>query len=165
MVFGFFRKRKAQPTAQQQEAELVQAVEEAVQTEEVATQAASETAEQAAAQTPAAEIAVAESELTDLATGTSAYEPASTEIADAEAVPAQPEVLAEPGLAATQTDETAPVGYSRNSIWSGISGSAPSFWPPRRWKPGFSCPSTAPLCSAGCASANDICVGLAPSAA
>ena len=107
MVFGFFRKRKAQPTAQQQEAELVQAVEEAVQTEEVATQAASETAEQAAAQTPAAEIAVAESELTDLATGTSAYEPASTEIADAEAVPAQPEVLAEPGLAATQTDETA----------------------------------------------------------
>jgi len=48
MVFGFFRKRKAQPTSPQQEAELVQAVEEAVQTEEVAAQPAAETAEQAA---------------------------------------------------------------------------------------------------------------------
>ena len=45
MVFGFFRKRKAQPAAPQQETELVQAVEEAVQTEEVAAQPASETAE------------------------------------------------------------------------------------------------------------------------
>ena len=105
MVFGFFRKRKAQPTSPQQEAELVQAVEEAVQTEEVAMQSTSETAEQAAAQTPAAEIAVPESELTDLATETSAHEPASTEVADAEAVPAQPEVLAEQSLVETQADE------------------------------------------------------------
>ena len=104
MVFGFFRKRKAQPAAPQQDAELVQAVEEAVQTEEVVAQPASETAEQAAAQTPAAEIAVPESELTDLATGTSAYEPASTEIADAEAAPAQPEVLAEQSPVETQAD-------------------------------------------------------------
>ena len=107
MVFGFFRKRKAQPTSPQQEAELVQAVEEVVQTEEVAMQSASETAEQATAKTPAAEIALAETELTDLATETSAHELASTEVADAEVPPAQPEILAEPDLAATPADETA----------------------------------------------------------
>ena len=105
MVFGFFRKRKAQPAVQQQKTELVQAVEEAVQTEEVATQSASETAEQAAAQTSAAEIAVAESELTDLATETAAHETASTEVANVEASPAQPEILSELGLATTQVDE------------------------------------------------------------
>ena len=105
MVFGFFRKRKAQPTAPQQEAELVQAVEEAVQTEEVAMQYASETAEQAAAQTPAAEIALVETELTDLATETSAHEPVSIEEADAEVLPAQPEVLAEQSLVETQADK------------------------------------------------------------
>ena len=105
MVFGFFRKRKAQPTSPQQEAELVQAVEEAVQTDEVATQAASEIAEQAAAQTPAAEIAVAESELTDLATETLVHETANTEVADVEASLAQPEVLAEQSLVKTQADE------------------------------------------------------------
>ena len=105
MVFGFFRKRKAQPAAPQQEAELAQAVEEAVQTEEVAMQYASETAEQAAAQTPAAEIALVETELTDLATETSAHEPVSIEEADAEVLPAQPEVLAEQSLVETQADK------------------------------------------------------------
>ena len=105
MVFGFFRKRKAQPTVPQQDAESVQAAEEVVQTDEVAAQAASETTEQAAAQTPAAEVAVAESGLTDLATETSAYEPASTEVADAEAAPAQPEVLAGRPPVETQADE------------------------------------------------------------
>ena len=105
MVFGFFRKRKAQPTSPQQEAELVQAVEEAVQTEEVAMQSTSETAEQATAQTPAAEIAVTELELTDLAAETSAHELASTEVADAEVPPAQPEVLAEQSLVETQADK------------------------------------------------------------
>ena len=107
MVFGFFRKRKAQPTAPQQEAELIQAVEEAVQTEEVVAQPASETAEQAAAQTPAAEIAVAETELTDLATETLVHETANTEVVDVEALLAQPEILAEPDLAAILADETA----------------------------------------------------------
>ncbi|MFC2612825.1 MAG: signal recognition particle-docking protein FtsY [Eikenella corrodens] len=107
MVFGFFRKRKAQPTSPQQEAELVQAVEEAAQTEEVVAQPALETAEQAAAQTPAAEIAVAESELTDLATETSVHETVNTEVTSAEALLAQPEVLAELDLAAIPADETA----------------------------------------------------------
>jgi len=79
MVFGFFRKRKAQPTAPQQEAELAQAVEEAVQTEEVATQSASETAEQAAAQTPDDAIPAAESDSTDLVNKASAHETVSTE--------------------------------------------------------------------------------------
>ena len=107
MVFGFFRKRKAQPAAQQQEAELVQAVEEAVQTEEVAAQPASETAEQAAAQAPDDAMPAAESESTDLAKEASAHETASTEVASAEASPAQPEILPEPGLATTRTDKTA----------------------------------------------------------
>ena len=107
MVFGFFRKRKAQPAAPQQETELVQAVEEAVRTEEVAAQPASETAEQAAAQAPDDAMPAAESESTDLAKEASAHETASTEVASAEASPAQPEILPEPGLATTQTDETA----------------------------------------------------------
>ena len=109
MVFGFFRKRKAQPTAPQQEAELAQAVEEAVQTEEVATQSASETAEQAAAQTPDDAIPAAESDSTDLVNKASAHETVSTEVTSAEASPAQPEILAEPDLAATPADETANV--------------------------------------------------------
>ena len=107
MVFGFFRKRKAQPTAPQQEAELAQAVEEAVQTEEVAAQPASETAEQAAAQVPDDAISAAESDSTDLANETSTHETASSEVASAEASPAPPEILPEQGLATTQTDETA----------------------------------------------------------
>ncbi len=107
MVFGFFRKRKAQPAAPQQEAELAQAVEEAVQTEEVAAQPASETAEQAAAQAPDDVISAAKSDSTDLAKEASAHETASTEVAGAEAAPGQPEILPEPGLATTQTDETA----------------------------------------------------------
>ncbi|AZR60507.1 signal recognition particle-docking protein FtsY [Eikenella corrodens] len=107
MVFGFFRKRKAQPTAPQQDAESVQAVEEAVQTDEVVAQAASETAEQAAAQTPDDAIPAAESESTDLIDEASAHGTASTEAVSAEAAPAPPEILLEPGLAATQTDETA----------------------------------------------------------
>ena len=107
MVFGFFRKRKAQPTAPQQEAELAQAVEEAVQTEEVAAQPASETAEQAAAQAPDDAMPAAESESTDLAKEASAHKTASTEVVSAEAAPAPLETLLEPGLAATQTDETA----------------------------------------------------------
>ena len=107
MVFGFFRKRKAQPAAQQQEAELVQAVEEAVQTEEVAAQPASETTEQAAAQAPDDVIPAAESDSTDLANGTSAHKTASTEVVSAEAAPVPPEILPEQGLATTQTDETA----------------------------------------------------------
>ena len=107
MVFGFFRKRKAQPAAPQQETELVQAVEEAVQTEEVAAQPASETTEQAAVQASDDAIPAAESESTDLVNETSAHETASTEVAGAEASPAQPEILPEQDLAATQTDETA----------------------------------------------------------
>ena len=107
MVFGFFRKRKAQPTAPQQEAELVQVVEEAVQTEEVAAQPASETTEQAAAQVPDDAISAAEPDSTDLANETSAHKTASTEVVSAEAAPAPLETLLEPGLAATQTDETA----------------------------------------------------------
>lgn len=107
MVFRFFRKRKAQPTAPQQEAELAQAVEEVVQTEEVATQSASETAEQAAAQTPDDAIPAAESDSTDLVNKASAHETVSTEVTSAEASPAQPEILAEPDLAATPADETA----------------------------------------------------------
>ena len=107
MVFGFFRKRKAQPAAPQQETELVQAVEEAVQTEEVAAQPASETAEQAAAQAPDDAMPAAESDSTDLANGTSAHKTASTEVVSAEAAPVPPEILPEPGLATTQTDETA----------------------------------------------------------
>ena len=107
MVFGFFRKRKAQPADPQQEAELAQAVEEAVQTEEVAAQPASETTEQAAVQAPDDAMPAAESESTDLAKEASAHETASTEVASAEASPAQPEILPEPGLATTRTDETA----------------------------------------------------------
>ena len=107
MVFGFFRKRKAQPAAPQQETELVQAVEEVVQTEEVAAQPASETAEQAATQTPDDAILSAELESTDLAKEASAHETASTEATSAEASSAQPEILAEPDLAATPADETA----------------------------------------------------------
>ena len=107
MVFGFFRKRKAQPAAPQQETELVQTVEEVVQTEEVAAQPASETAEQAATQTPDDAILSAELESTDLAKEASAHETASTEVANVEASPAPLETLLEPGLATTQTDETA----------------------------------------------------------
>ena len=107
MVFGFFRKRKAEPAVQQQEAELEQAVEEAVQTEEVAAQPASETAEQATAQAPDDTIPAAESDSTDLVNETSAHETASSEVASAEASSAPPEILPEPGLATTQTDEMA----------------------------------------------------------
>ena len=107
MVFGFFRKRKAQPAVQQQEAELEQVVEEAVQTEEVAAQPASETTEQAAVQVLDDAIPAAESDSTDLVNETSAHETASSEVASAEASPAPPEILSEPGLAATQADETA----------------------------------------------------------
>ena len=107
MVFGFFRKRKAQPAAQQQEAELVQAVEEAVQTEEVAAQPASETTEQSATQTPDDAISVAEPDSTDLAKEASAHKTASTEVVSAEAAPAPLETLLEPGLATTRTDKTA----------------------------------------------------------
>ncbi|WP_082881558.1 signal recognition particle-docking protein FtsY [Eikenella sp. NML120348] len=120
MVFGFFRKRKAQPTAPQQEAELVQAVEEVVQAEEVATQSASETAEQAAAPTFAAEISVAESKSTDLPNKTLVHETAATEVANAEAPLVQLEVLAEQSIATAEEvasiDEYASDEQSTNEL-------------------------------------------------
>ncbi|WP_082887879.1 signal recognition particle-docking protein FtsY [Eikenella sp. NML03-A-027] len=120
MVFGFFRKRKVQPTAPQQKAGLVQAVEEAVQPDEVAAQSASKTAEQSAAPTFAAEISVAESKSTDLSNKTLVHETAATEVANAEAPLVQLEVLAEQSIATAEEvasiDEYASDEQSTNEL-------------------------------------------------